>query len=78
MWIVRGAAPRLVKFLSGAMSAVSDPDELDAGYRDDHAGDSWRYGLMVRPYKTPPAPEAVAQNAAVAPRWMQKRGKRKL
>jgi len=78
MWIVRGAAPRLVKFLSGAMSAVSDPDELDAGYRDDHAGDSWRYGLMVRPYKSPPAPEAVAQNAAVAPRWMQKRGKRKL
>lgn len=46
--IMRGVAPNLERQLVGAVTNPRNPEELDTGYRDDHALDTCRYGLMVR------------------------------
>ncbi len=55
--IFRGCAPYLEKGLAKAQSHPRDPDELDPGFREDHAIDSARYGVMTpmdKPEGTPP------------------------
>jgi hypothetical protein len=68
--IFRGAASNLVKFLNTAPQDPIDRDELDRTFREDHAGDSWRYGLMVRPLASPPLREDAGEFAV--PTWLKR------
>lgn len=48
--IVRNACPNLITQLSKTMCSPKDNDEIDSGTKNDHAIDSFRYGVMWREY----------------------------
>lgn len=54
--IFEGECPQLVKALTTAMTDPHDPEELDPGFKNDHALDDSRYGLMTRPSPSDPVP----------------------
>jgi hypothetical protein len=45
----RGATPNLLMQIAKAPCNPKSLEDLDPGFRNDHALDSWRYGLMTRP-----------------------------
>ena len=47
---MRNACPNLITQLSKTMSSPKDHDEIDQGTKNDHAIDSFRYGVMWREY----------------------------
>lgn len=52
--IFRGVAPNLVVQLQTSPTDPKDPEELDKGFKGDHADDALRYGLL---YRTAPVKE---------------------
>jgi hypothetical protein len=60
--------PNLIKEISKAMADPRDPEELDRGTKNDHAIDSFRYGLMWREY--PVACPETDKRKAERPSWM--------
>jgi len=66
--------PNLIKELSKAMADPRDPEELDRGTKNDHAIDSFRYGLMWREY--PVACPETEQKRVQPPSWLNENRKR--
>lgn len=66
--------PNLIKELSKAMADPRDPEELDRGTKNDHAIDSFRYGLMWREY--PVACPETEKKRTERPSWMNDERKR--
>jgi hypothetical protein len=66
--------PNLIKELSKAMADPRDPEELDRGTKNDHAIDSFRYGLMWREY--PVACPETDKKRAERPSWLNEDRKR--
>lgn len=60
--------PNLIKELSKCMADPKDPEEIDRGTKNDHALDSFRYGLMWREY--PVACPETDRKKAELPRWL--------
>jgi hypothetical protein len=71
--IVRGAAPNLIKQLSNTMANPRDPEDIDNGTKNDHAIDSFRYGVMWREYpvRCPETEEADRVGKKYVPTWMK-------
>ena len=72
--IVRGTCPNLIKQLSETMTHTKDADEIDNGTRNDHAIDSFRYGVMWREYpvKCPETTEGKSSKEFGIPSWYKK------
>jgi hypothetical protein len=66
--------PNLIKELSKAMADPRDPEELDRGTKNDHAIDSFRYGLMWREY--PVACPETEKKRIDRPSWLNEDRKR--
>ena len=72
--IVRNTCPNLIKQLTDTMSHTKDADEIDNGTRNDHAIDSFRYGVMWREFPVR-CPEIVEQKNIEnqrRPSWLKK------
>ena len=72
--IVRGTCPNLIKQLSNTMAHPRDPEDIDSGTKNDHAIDSFRYGMMWREYpvKCPEVSSEHGTSGRYIPRWMNK------
>jgi len=73
--INKSGCPNLIKQLSDTMTHTKDADEIDSGTRNDHAIDSFRYGLMWRehPVRCPEVDEKEKRNQNNKPKWLQER-----
>jgi hypothetical protein len=58
----------LINELGKCMADPRDPEEIDRGTKNDHALDSFRYGLMWREYPVA-CPETDKQKASL-PGWL--------
>jgi hypothetical protein len=72
--IVRGACPNLIKQLSNTMAHPRDPEDIDSGTKNDHAIDSFRYGVMWRefPVTCPETGLDGTRNTKHVPKWLDK------
>jgi len=77
--IVRSACPNLIKQLANTMSHPRDPEDIDSGTKNDHAIDSFRYGVMWREYpvKCPELDDKMPANEKYIPTWMKKKDNNK-
>jgi hypothetical protein len=73
--IVRGACPNLIKQISATMAHPRDPEDIDSGTKNDHAIDSFRYGVMWREYpvKCPEIDDKMPSNEKHIPSWLKKK-----
>lgn len=73
--INRNTCPNLIKQLADTMTHTKDGDEIDSGTRNDHAIDSFRYGLMWRehPVRCPEVEEKERKNKNAKPNWLKDR-----
>jgi hypothetical protein len=56
------------------MAHPRDPEDIDSGTKNDHAIDSFRYGMMWREYpvKCPEVSSESSSSGKYVPRWMNK------
>jgi hypothetical protein len=73
--IIRGACPNLIKQLSNTMAHPRDPEDIDSGTKNDHAIDSFRYGVMWREYpvKCPELADKMPLAEKHIPTWMKQK-----
>lgn len=73
--IVRGACPNLIKQLSSTMAHPRDPEDIDSGTKNDHAIDSFRYGVMWREYpvKCVELEDKMPASERHVPSWLKKK-----
>ena len=64
----------LIRELSKCMADPKDPEEIDRGTKNDHALDSFRYGLMWREY--PVSCPEIEQRKQNRPSWLNEDRKR--
>lgn len=72
--LVRNSCPNLIKQLTDTMCHTKDADEIDNGTKNDHAIDSFRYGMMWREYpvKCPEVSSSEALENSRVPLWLRK------
>lgn len=74
--IVKSACPNLIKQLTDTMTHTKDREEIDNGTRNDHAIDSFRYGMMWRefPVKCPETTSgSTSPENSRMPIWLKKK-----
>ena len=75
---MNGFIPKPLNFkqLSNTMANPRDPEDIDNGTKNDHAIDSFRYGVMWREYpvRCPETEEADRVGKKYVPTWMKNKG----
>ena len=73
--LVRNACPNLIKQLAHTMAHTRDPEDIDSGTKNDHAIDSFRYGVMWREYpvKCSQIEDKIPIAEKHVPTWLKKK-----